>query len=1352
MTSRILRLIPCVFAAFAPFAKADLPTFASWAERPVMGWNSWNFYGTSIDEAKAKANADYMAANLLPFGYNVFTVDIQWYQPTATGFNYDPNATLVMDQWGRLLPATNRFPSAADGAGFKPLGDYIRAKGMKFGIHIMRGIPRQAWEQNLPVKGTTATARDIAITTSICSWNPDMYGVDVSKPAGQAYYDSLFELYASWGVDFIKVDDLSRPYDSVQKAEVEAIRKAIDKTGRPIILSTSPGETPLSAGPHVMQYANQWRISDDFWDTWAALFDQFRRLHDWTPFRAAGRFPDADMLPLGKLAGGSPTHSGRPTFFTQDEQYTLMSLWSIARSPLIHGGDMTQMDPFTLSLLTNEEVIAVNQRSTHNRQLFRNGDLIAWVADPEDSPDKYLAVFNTGAAAAQVPVDLAKLGFTGTVQIRSLWQKSDLGGFNVTFSPSVPSHGAALYRLSGPGLPTPWITTVTPGDRQVTVEWETVPNAISYRVKRATAENGPFEVVAENLTVTSHTDANLQNGTTYFYVISTMIGAAETPDSGAVSTVPIGLPGTISWNYDRFGDVFGTRVAGIEPVVNWNNSYPFPGNPTLNLIDNTGTATTVDISYSSFNDWTVNNPQTWPGMDADGTYNRHLLNGYLNAGYANWGPPQTFSRVVISEIGHPSYDVIVYFSSDVSGRAGDVTDGTTTYSFNTVGPASVTGANAVFAQTTDTAGTYATTANYAVFSGLSGPSQTITVQMRDTDAWGGIAGFQIVPRNPDPDNYSAWIARFPDVGALDGFDDDPDGDGMKNGTEAFFGTDPGTASRGIEEIHRSGNTVTFRHPQNASPPTGVTAQYVWSTDLQNFHAHGQEVGGTTVAFTTSPDTPSAGTTTVTTTITGTVPEKLFVSLKAALDTGTDDTQGTVVTYAAPEGSARSYDYELTAQNAPVDLYGDSNWWGNTVSFGYFDFSGTIRVSLRPNFPFSTCKILPESLGITPTVAGNEIEFTLAHPEKLTLVFDENYQGKVLCVFANAPETDIPEPSDPGVVYFGPGFHDLKGTANELVTLTSGQTLYIAGGAVVNARILIADASDVVIRGRGIVTMNWRRQEANYAGDVPIIITDSQRVALSGIIVNRRTNNWSGKASRSRDVSLTDYKVVSPTYTSTDGFDIINCQDVTFDDCFFHVCDDNIAIKGIVSSAGTGYLPDDDPALGAPNRNIAVRNCQFWSDANNAIVLGQETQALSYENISVVNCDILSVNDHHADMGAISIVSLNGTGFSNILFENIRVGRSNRLINLYFTDFWYNGSLVGNQNHAGFMSGITFRNITAAGAGTHRIRMWGWNENKRISNVLLDQVRINGTCIASLNDPRFDLNGFVDSVAIAPCMP
>lgn len=367
---------------------ATPPDFHSWAPTPPMGWNSWDNFATTLTEYQAKAQADFMAAKLKSHGWQYIVVDIQWYEPGAKSHAYRADARLTMDEFGRLTPALNRFPSAADGAGFKPLADYIHSLGLKMGIHLMRGIPRQAVEKNLPVKGTTYHAQDIANRASICPWNPDMFGVDMSKPGAQDYYDSVFALIASWGVDYVKVDDISRPYHDHEK-EIEAIRRAIDRTGRPIVLSLSPGETALTAAAHVRQHANLWRISDDFWDRWLALRDQFSRLAAWNPHRIPGAWPDADMLPLGVLNLG--TRSSR---FTPDEQRTMMTLWSIARSPLMHGGDMTRTDDATLALLTNDEVLAVNQHSTNNRPLFNRDQLIAWIADVPNSSDKYLAVFN----------------------------------------------------------------------------------------------------------------------------------------------------------------------------------------------------------------------------------------------------------------------------------------------------------------------------------------------------------------------------------------------------------------------------------------------------------------------------------------------------------------------------------------------------------------------------------------------------------------------------------------------------------------------------------------------------------------------------------------------------------------------------------------------------------------------------------------------------------------------------------------------------------------------------------------------------------------------------------------------
>lgn len=426
--------ISLLLAACVMRLAPEEPHFWQWAKTPPMGWNSWDGFATTVTEAQTRAHIDVMAEKLRKFGWQYIVVDIQWYEPNATGFDYRRDAKLVFDSNGRLQPAVNKFPSAANGKGFKALADYAHRKGLKFGLHLMRGIPRQAVAAKTPIAGTAHTAADIADPKSTCPWNGDMFGVNMTKPGAQEYYDSVFAQYAQWGVDFVKVDDLSRPY---HQAEIEGIRKAIDHAKRPIVFSTSPGETPVTAGEHVQNHANMWRISDDFWDDWRALLSQFRRLREWTPYRAAGHFPDADMLPLGVLEMGR-----RRTRFTYEEQKTLMTLWSIARSPLMIGADLTKLDDITLSLLTNPEVIHVDQASMNNHELWTRDGAVAWIADVPKSKDKYLALFRVdGNGPVHFDLD-------GPTKIRDLWARKDLGVVVSTFSPTIPAHGAGLYRLS----------------------------------------------------------------------------------------------------------------------------------------------------------------------------------------------------------------------------------------------------------------------------------------------------------------------------------------------------------------------------------------------------------------------------------------------------------------------------------------------------------------------------------------------------------------------------------------------------------------------------------------------------------------------------------------------------------------------------------------------------------------------------------------------------------------------------------------------------------------------------------------------------------------------------------------
>lgn len=446
-----------LFAAASSVRAQEAKPFHAWAPTPPMGWNSWDSWGTQVTEAQTKENADYMAENLLKHGWKLITVDIQWYQPTAKGFNYERDAKLVTDENGRLLPASNKFPSAEGGNGFKPLADYVHGKGLTFGIHLMRGIPRQAVAAKSPILGTSYTAADIANQNDKCSWNGDMFGVDMTKPGAQEYYDSVFDLIASWGVDFVKVDDLSRPYNQ-HKPEIEAIRHAIDKAaakyGRGIVLSMSPGETALSGAEHAIANANMWRISDDFWDRWPLLKEQFARCRKWAQYNGPGHYPDADMLALGNIRAMERRDTAW-TRFTPDEQLTHMTLWAIAKSPLIMGGHLPKNDAWTLSLMTNDEVIAVDQHGKNQHELRDDDGLIVWVSDVPDSKDKYVAVFN-----AREPQDIseldglpilvkpADLGFAGSaMSVRDLWKKQDLGK-QTDFAPVIRPHASALYRVS----------------------------------------------------------------------------------------------------------------------------------------------------------------------------------------------------------------------------------------------------------------------------------------------------------------------------------------------------------------------------------------------------------------------------------------------------------------------------------------------------------------------------------------------------------------------------------------------------------------------------------------------------------------------------------------------------------------------------------------------------------------------------------------------------------------------------------------------------------------------------------------------------------------------------------------
>lgn len=420
--------------------------------KPPLGWNSWDGYGTTVNEEQVKANANWFEQHLKPSGWQYIVVDMEWFVTNPTPEGNSDKSNYSLDEFGRYTPAIKRFPSSAEGKGFKPLGDYIHSIGLKFGIHILRGIPKKAVEANSPIAGSNFHARDAADISDTCPWNPDNYGIDSAKPGAQAYYDSIATLYASWGVDLIKVDCISsHPY---RGDEIRMLSVALTKTGRPIALSLSPGPAPLEKIDEMRRYAQMWRVSDDIWDIWHSdvrypqgLGDQFANAIKWADMAQPGRWPDLDMLPLGYLGPAPGWEKPRQTRLTHAEQRTLFTLWAIFPSPLMVGGDLTRADEWTVSLLTNSEVLAVDQTATHSRPVLSKGNVTVWLAESDTKDSYYLAAFNRGESSEKINYTWKELGVSGEEYLaRNLWEHKELGSAR-QLTVELEAHGSVLYKI-----------------------------------------------------------------------------------------------------------------------------------------------------------------------------------------------------------------------------------------------------------------------------------------------------------------------------------------------------------------------------------------------------------------------------------------------------------------------------------------------------------------------------------------------------------------------------------------------------------------------------------------------------------------------------------------------------------------------------------------------------------------------------------------------------------------------------------------------------------------------------------------------------------------------------------------
>ncbi len=434
------------------------------APTPPLGWNSWDAYGLTIDEADYRANTTVLAG-LREYGWEYSVIDEGWYMDNPFGDKV-PARKYVWDGNGILIPAVSRFPSSAGGAGFKPLADWVHKQGLKFGIHIVRGIPRQVVDENLPIAGTKFHAADAADKGSPCPWDEGNWGV-ADNAAGQAYYDSMLKLYASWGLDYIKVDCISdHPY---RPTEIRQIAEAIRKTRRPIVLSLSPGPTALEHAAEVAEYAQMWRITDDHWDVWTAehkpgdgefpfgVRDAFDRLAKWEVYAKEGNWPDDDMLPWGYLGPHPGWGEARQSRETHDEQQTEFTLWAIARSPLILGANLTRLDDFTRSLITNQTILFMNQNITYSHSIdaaslgagFENARVWRGTINAPGARNyaEFIAFFNLDDKPVTLRTTWKQLGLDGGKHLaRNVWS-DNIGKESKEVTMTLPPHGSTVYEV-----------------------------------------------------------------------------------------------------------------------------------------------------------------------------------------------------------------------------------------------------------------------------------------------------------------------------------------------------------------------------------------------------------------------------------------------------------------------------------------------------------------------------------------------------------------------------------------------------------------------------------------------------------------------------------------------------------------------------------------------------------------------------------------------------------------------------------------------------------------------------------------------------------------------------------------
>jgi alpha-galactosidase len=462
----------CLAFLISVTVSAQLPSKPILADKPPMGWNSFVSYGVYLHEKAAMDNLEAFIVKLKPAGYEYFVIDSGWYGEfklkPGTLFPAEKHATNVnINEYGLLQPSVTYFPN-----GLKLLIDKCHQNSLKFGIHLMRGIPRKAVLENTQIQGTSYRARDIADTASICVWNLQNFGVDMTKPGAQEFYNSLINQMAEWGVDFIKYDDIV-PYP----AEVKAVVNAISQAKRPIVLSLSPGDKVNEDAVNIYKKANMLRVTSDIWDRQKDIDVCFKAWRKWQGKEQPGFWIDMDMIPFGQLQLMSPKPNvltgkesrseiieyqkqgkltniellsglgwNRCSDLTKDQMYTFITMRALAVSPLMMGGDLPTLDEFSLELLTNSKMIMCNQNGVMGKLVYEKDGIEVWKTMRENSPDGWFGVFNRTDEKKEyiISADLLSLQNLSDYLLYDIWSNTTINEMNNV----IPPHGVFFVEFS----------------------------------------------------------------------------------------------------------------------------------------------------------------------------------------------------------------------------------------------------------------------------------------------------------------------------------------------------------------------------------------------------------------------------------------------------------------------------------------------------------------------------------------------------------------------------------------------------------------------------------------------------------------------------------------------------------------------------------------------------------------------------------------------------------------------------------------------------------------------------------------------------------------------------------------